>query len=54
MTKKRAMKLLGVDTLAALADALEVSPSAVSQWTDPLPKHAVRRVQAALYRRNLA
>lgn len=51
MTKQEAMDELGCDTLARLASALNVTPAAVSQWPDPLPPHAVRRVEAALYRR---
>lgn len=51
MTKQDAMDELGVETLAKLADVLGVSPAAVSQWADPLPPHALRRVHAVLYRR---
>lgn len=51
MTKTEAMEELGVETLAKLADVLSVSPSAVSQWPEKLPPHAVRRVESVLYRR---
>jgi len=51
MTKQDAMDELGVETLAKLAEVLNVSPSAVSQWTDPLPEYAVRRVHAKLYKK---
>lgn len=51
MTKQEAMDELGVYTLAKLAEVLKVTPSAVTQWPDPLPEHAVRRVHATLYRR---
>lgn len=51
MTKKDAMDELGCENLTRMADVLGVSLSAVSQWSDPLPIHAVRRVEAKLYRR---
>jgi pyrroloquinoline quinone (PQQ) biosynthesis protein C len=51
MTKQDAMEELGCDTLKELAEALGVTPSAISQWPDPLPDHAVRRVESRLYRR---
>jgi hypothetical protein len=52
MTKQDAMDELGCETLTQLADTLGVSLAAVSQWTDPLPASAIRRVESALYRRN--
>lgn len=51
MTKQEAMDELGCDTLAELARALDVTPAAVSQWSDPLPPHGERRVLAKLYKR---
>ena len=51
MTKQDAMDELGCETLTQLADALGVSLAAVSQWSDPLPDSAVRRVESVLYRR---
>jgi len=54
MTKQDAMDELGCETLTELADAVGVTLSAVSQWSDPLPPHAVRRVEARLYRQKIA
>ena len=51
MTKQDAMDELGCDTARQLADALNITESAISQWTDPLPEHAIRRVESAIYRR---
>lgn len=51
MTKQDAMEALGCDTLTQLADVLNITQGAVSQWPDPLPPHAVRRVESVLYRR---
>lgn len=51
MTKQDAMEALGCDNLTQLADALKITNGAISQWSDPLPPHAVRRVEATLYRR---
>jgi hypothetical protein len=51
MTKQEAMESFGCETLTQLADVLNVSLSAISQWTDPLPESAVIRVESALYRR---
>lgn len=51
MTKTDAMESLGCDTLAKLAEVLGVTPSAISQWPEKLPPHAIRRVESVLYRR---
>lgn len=51
MTKQEAMDELGCENLAELARALDVTPAAVSQWSDPLPPHGERRVLAKLYKR---
>lgn len=51
MTKQDAMEELGCDNLSELARALDVTPAAVSQWPDPLPEYAERRVMAKLYKR---
>lgn len=51
MTKQDAMEELGCDNLSQLAAALDVTPAAVSQWSDPLPEYAERRVMAKLYKR---
>lgn len=50
MTKTEAIRLLG-GTAAKLAEAVGVSPSAVSQWPEELPQRLIDRVQAALWRR---
>ena len=54
MTKQDAMDEFGCDTLTQLADKLGVTLSAVSQWTEPLPEHAERRVHAALFAKKLS
>lgn len=51
MKKQEAMDLLGCRNLTELADALSLSKGAVSQWRDPLPESAVRRVESKLYRK---
>jgi hypothetical protein len=51
MTKQDAMDEFGCKNLAQLARVLNVTPAAISQWSDPLPDIAVRRVESALYRR---
>ncbi len=51
MTKEDAMQELGCNTLTQLADILNVSLAAVSQWSDPLPDSAVRRVESVLYKK---
>jgi len=45
------MDALGCENLAELSRAIDVTPSAISHWSDPLPPHAVRRIEAVLYRR---
>ena len=50
MTKTEAIELLG-GTVKAVADACQISSSAVSQWPEELTKDHIDRVQAALYRR---
>ena len=51
MTKQDAIDALGCENLAELSRAIDVTPSAISHWSDPLPPHAVRRIEAVLYRR---
>lgn len=53
LTKSRALALLG-GTPTAVADALGITPSAVSQWPDELPARIEDRVLAALARRHLS
>jgi hypothetical protein len=50
MDKSEAIRLLG-GTISAAAAAVGVSPSAISQWPDPLPKRIEDRVLAALARK---
>ncbi len=50
MTKTEAIQCCG-GTVQALADAVGVSGSAISQWPEELPPRLRDRVQAALYRR---
>jgi transposase-like protein len=52
MLKTKAVELLG-GTISAVAAAVGVSPSAVSQWPDELPPRIEDRVLAALARRHL-
>lgn len=49
MKKTEAIRTLG-GTTASAAAAVGVSPSAVSQWPDDLPKPIIDRVQAAMWR----
>jgi predicted transcriptional regulator len=51
MKKQEAMELLEARTQTELADRLGISQAAVSQWSEELPEHAVRRVESQLYRR---
>jgi len=51
MKKTEAMERLGATTQTEFADRLGISQSAVSQWPEELPEHAVRRVESRLYRR---
>ena len=51
MKKQEAMDSLGCNTLTELAEAVSLSKGAISQWSDPLPPHAVRRIESVLYRR---
>ena len=51
MTKTEARESLGCDTDAQLAEALNLTRGAISQWPEKLPEHAIRRVESALYRR---
>lgn len=53
MKKSHAFELLG-GTAAEVARACRITPSAVSQWPDELTKDQVDRVQAALWRKQLA
>lgn len=51
MEKTEAIRLLG-GTAAAVAEAIGISPQAVSLWPDVLPPRIADRVQAALYRKS--
>ena len=53
MTKTEALQALG-GTVTSAAQHIGISRSAVSQWPEQLPKTAIHRVQAALWRRHLA
>jgi len=53
MDKKLAIELLG-GTASAAAEAIGITPSAVSQWPDELPSRLQDRVLAVLARRHLA
>lgn len=53
MTKNEALQALG-GSVSSAAAAIGISPSAVSQWPEQLPKTAIDRVQAALWRRQQA
>lgn len=53
MNKSTAIQLLG-GTVVSAAKEVGVSPSAVSQWPDPLPERVADRVLAALARKHLA
>lgn len=48
MLKQTAIDAFG--SVTELAAACGVSPSAVSQWGDPLPRHAEDKVLAAVLR----
>ena len=48
MDKQIAVKAF--DGVGKLAEACGVTPSAVSQWPDPLPRYAADKVLAALMR----
>lgn len=52
MKKSRAIELLG-GTPTAVAEAIGVSHSAVSQWPEELPPRIADRVLAALARKHL-
>ena len=52
MNKSTAIQLLGGSVVSA-AKEVGVSPSAVSQWPDPLPERVADRVLAALARKHL-
>lgn len=52
MNKSRAIELLG-GTVAAAAEAVGISQSAISQWPDELPARIADRVLAALARKHL-
>lgn len=49
MLKTQALELLGGSTTAA-ADAIGITPQAVSQWPEVLPPRLADRVYAALAR----
>ncbi len=48
MDKAKAIKTFG--SVTELAAACDVTPSAVSQWPDPLPRYAEDKVLAAILR----
>jgi hypothetical protein len=50
--KSRAIELLG-NSVTAAAQAIGVTPSAVTQWPDELPPRLADRVLAALARKHL-
>lgn len=52
MLKTKAIELLG-GSAASAAEAVGVSPSAISQWPDELPDRISDRVLAALARKHL-
>lgn len=52
MKKQRAIELLG-GSHTAVAQAIGVTPSAVSQWPEDLPDRISDRVLAALARKHL-
>lgn len=49
MKKSRAIELLG-GTVSAAAEAIGITPAAISQWPDELPRRIADRVIAALAR----
>ena len=49
MKKSDAIALLG-GTVSAAAEAIGVTPAAISQWPDELPGRLADRIQAALWR----
>jgi DNA-binding transcriptional regulator YdaS (Cro superfamily) len=51
MNKQEAIDLLGGSVTAA-AEAIGITPSAVSQWPEVLPDRVADRVHAALWRRD--
>lgn len=52
MLKTQAIELLG-GTVTATAEAVGITPSAVTQWPDELPARISDRVLAALARQRL-
>lgn len=52
MLKTQAIELLG-GTVTATAEAVGITPSAVTQWPDELPARIADRVMAALARQRL-
>lgn len=52
MRKNDGIQILG-GTLRAAADAIGVSPQAVGDWPDPLPRRISDRVLAAWARKNV-
>lgn len=52
LTKAAARMLLECDTDRELAQALRITPAAVYQWTDPIPRVAEDKVLAEAYRRH--
>ena len=52
MLKSRAIELLGGSVTSA-AEAIGITPSAITQWPDDLPERISDRVLAALARKHL-
>jgi DNA-binding transcriptional regulator YdaS (Cro superfamily) len=52
MLKSKAIELLG-GTVTAAAEAVGVTPSAVTQWPEALPDRIADRVLAALAKKHL-
>ena len=52
MQKTEAIKILG-GSIADVAEAIGITPQAVSQWPDELPARIADRVQAAIARKAL-
>lgn len=53
MQKQEAINLLG-KTATEAANAIGITPQALGQWPDDLPRRLIDRVQAALWRKQQA